>query len=118
MRPGLHVNAGGFEVETWAESYEPIDAEMVIGYDDGPLAGQAAVTRKGNAISIGAWSAPLVTSVLEQVLAESGVLTFHLPEGVRRSTRGGTEIWMNWSQTAQVLPDGSEIGPVSFQFRG
>ncbi len=118
MRPGLHVHAGGFEVETWAESYEPIDADVVMTYDDGPLAGKAAVTRKGNAISIGAWSAPLIVSVLEQLLAESGVPTAHLAEGVRRSTRGSTEIWMNWSQTAQVLPDGSEIGPVSFQFRG
>jgi beta-galactosidase len=118
MRPGLHVHAGGFQVETWAESYEPIDADVLIAYDDGPLSGQAAVTRKGNAVSIGAWSAPLITSVLEQVLGEAGVATVRLPEGVRRSHNGNSEIWMNFSQTAQVLPDGSEIGPVSFQFRG
>lgn len=118
LRPGLFVHAGGCEVETWAESYEPIDAELLVSYDDGPLAGQAAVTRKGNAISIGAWSSELVTTVLEQVLTEAGVPTVRLPEGVRRSHNGGAEIWMNWSQTAQVLPDGSEIGPVSFQFRG
>ena len=84
LRPGLTVRAGGYEIEAWAESYEPIDANVLIAYDDGPLSGQAAVTRNGNAISIGAWSAPLVTSVLEQVLAESGVPTVRLPEGVRR----------------------------------
>ena len=61
-----------------------------IAYDDGPLAGQAAVTRKGNAISIGAWSAPLVISVLEQVLAEAGVPTVRLPEGVRASPTTAT----------------------------
>lgn len=118
LRPGLTVRAGGYEVETWAESYEPVDAEVLIRYDDGPLAGQAAVTRKGNAFSIGAWSDELVVSILEQVLTEAGVPTVRLPEGVRRSQNGNTEIWMNFSQTTQILPDGSEIGPVSFQFRG
>jgi beta-galactosidase len=118
MRPGLTVQAGGFEVETWAESYEPTGAEVLVAYDDGPLAGQAAVTRNGNAISIGAWSAPLITSVLEQILAEAGVGPVRLPDGVRRSHNGNTEIWMNFAQTAQLLPDGTEIGPVSFQFRG
>ena len=93
-------------------------ARSLIAYDDGPLAGQAAVVRNGNAISIGAWSAPLVTSVLEQVLPNAGVPTCDLPDGVRGSRNGNTEIWMNFAQTAQILPDGSEIGPVSFQFRG
>jgi hypothetical protein len=55
---------------------------------------------------------------LEQVLAEAGVPTVRLPEGVRRSHNGSAEIWMNFAQTPQTLPDGSEIGPVSFQFRG
>ncbi len=118
LRPGLFVHAGGFEVETWAESYEPIDAKPMVSYDDGPLAGQAAVTRNGNATSIGAWSSELVTTVLEQVMSEAGVPTVRLPEGVRRSHNGSTEIWMNWTRSPQILPDGSEIGPVSFQFRG
>jgi beta-galactosidase len=118
LRPGLTVHAGGYEVETWAESYEPTGADVLVTYDDGPLAGQAAVTRKGNALSIGAWSAPLVTEVLEQVLTESGVPTIRLPEGLRVSHRGDTEIWMNFAQQPATLPDGSQIGPVSFQFRG
>jgi beta-galactosidase len=118
MRPGLTVHAGGYEVETWAESYQPTEAEVVVTYDDGPLAGQAAVTRNGNAWSIGAWSAPLITEILEQVLAAAGIVTARLPEGLRVSHNGSTEIWMNFAQSEAILPDGSTIGPVSFQFRG
>lgn len=118
LRPGLVVHAGGCQVETWAESYEPADVETVVAYDDGPLAGQAAVTRNGNAWSIGAWSALLITDILERVCAQAGLTTAHLPDGVRVSHNGATEIWMNFSQTEAVLPDGSTMAPVSFQFRG
>jgi beta-galactosidase len=118
MRPGLTVHAGGHLVETWAESYAPITADVLVTYDDGPLAGQAAVTRHGNALAIGAWSAPLITSVLTQVLTEAGVPVTPLPEGVRVSRNGSTEIWMNFNQEAVELPDGSMMEPVSFQLRG
>lgn len=118
LRPGLTVHAGGFEVETWAESYEPTGAEVVITYDDGPLAGQAAVTRHGNAWSIGAWSVPLVTTVLADVMAAAGVPTIRLPDELRVCRRGASEIWMNFAQHPVTLPDGSTMAPVSFQFRG
>lgn len=118
MRPGLTVHAGGHLVETWAESYAPTTADVLITYDDGPLAGQAAVTRHRNAISIGAWSAPLIASVLTQVLIEAGVPVTPLPEGVRVSRNGSTEIWMNFNQESAQLPDGSTMEPVSFQVRG
>lgn len=118
LRPGLVQHAGGYEVETWAESYEPTEAQTIVTYDDGPLAGQAAVTRNGNAWSIGAWSAPLITLILERLAAEAGIITARLPEGLRVSHRGESEIWMNFAQTEAVLPDGSTMGPVSFRFRG
>jgi beta-galactosidase len=118
MRPGLTVRAGGHEVEVWAESYEPLGSEVVITYDDGPLAGQAAVTRAGQTYSIGAWSETLITSVLADVLEAAGIAIVTLPEGVRISRRGSTEIWMNFNQESATLPDGTVIGPVSFQFRG
>jgi beta-galactosidase len=117
MRPGLTVHVGGHVVETWAESYDPIDAEVLVTYDDGPLAGQAAVVRKGNAISVGAWSQTLLASLLTQVLTEAGVPVTPLPEGVRVSRRGDTEIWMNFNQEPATLPDGATIGPVSFELR-
>ena len=69
-------------------------------------------------LSVGAWSATLLGSVLAQVLTEAGVAVTPLPEGVRVSRRGGTEVWMNFTQEAATLPDGSAIGPVSFRFRG
>ena len=60
MRPGLTVRAGGHEVvQTWAEAYRPTTGTAVVAYDDGPLAGEAAVVRNGNAVSIGAWSTSL-----------------------------------------------------------
>jgi beta-galactosidase len=117
MRPGLTVRAGGHEVETWAESYEPTGAEALVTYDDGPLAGQAAVTRQGNVFSVGAWSEALLKSLLERVLTEAGVRVTSLPQGVRVSRRGDTEIWMNFNQEPATLPDGSTIGAVSFELR-
>jgi hypothetical protein len=72
--------------------------------------------------------APVVneTSGLKRVaidfLACSGS-TLGMPIDVRRpacprvSHNGSTEIWMNFAQTEAVLPDGSTMAPVSFQFR-
>jgi beta-galactosidase len=118
MRPGLAVCAGGHLVETWAESYEPLGADVLVSYDDGPLADQAAVTRHGNAFSIGAWSASLLELVLTDVLTAAGVPVTPVPQGVRISRRGGTEVWMNFNQEPTTLPDGSTLGPVSFHLRG
>jgi beta-galactosidase len=114
----MRVHAGGHEVETWAEAYRLTGGQALVSYDDGPLAGEAAVVRHGNAISIGAWSEALLTKVLESVLAEAGIPTQRMPDGVRVSRRGPTEIWMNFSQEPRQLPDGSTMAPVSFQFRG
>jgi hypothetical protein len=47
-----------------------------------------------------------------------GIVTARLPEGLRVSHNGDPEIWMNFAQSEVILPDGSTIGPVSFQFRG
>jgi beta-galactosidase len=118
MRPGLTVRAGGHVVETWAESYKPVGSEVLVTYDDGPLAGQAALVRNGRVYSVGAWSASLLETVLTAVLTEAGVPVTRLPEGVRVSHRGGTEIWMNFNQEPATLPDGTTMGPVSFWLRG
>lgn len=118
MRPGITVHVDGHVVETWAEAYRPIDAHVLRTYADGPLAGEAAVVRSGNALSIGAWSAPLVTETLAGVLAEAGIPAVPLPEGVRVCRRGALEIWLNFNQEPAALPDGSTLAPVSFQFRG
>jgi beta-galactosidase len=117
MREGLTVRAGGHVVEIWAEAYRPTTGIVLITYDDGPLAGEAAVVRNGNVISIGAWSDSLVGEVLTGVLNEAGVPHLPLPEGVRVSRRGNSEIWMNFNESESGLPDGSTIGPVAFQIR-
>jgi beta-galactosidase len=118
MREGLTVRAGGHVVEIWAEAYRPTTGSVQVAYDDGPLAGEAAVVRNGNAISIGAWSDSLVTKVLTGFLEEAGIPHAQLPAGVRVSRRGASEIWMNFNELESRLPDGSTIEPVSFQIRG
>jgi beta-galactosidase len=117
MRPGLTVRVGGHEVVTWAESYRPTKGTALVSYDDGPFAGEAAVVRNGNAVSIGAWSGSLVTEVLTGILAEAGVPHIPLPDGVRVSRRGRNEIWMNFTESEVTLPDGTTLAPVSFQIR-
>jgi len=120
MRPGMSVQVGDHRIETWAESYRPLgDATRTLrAYTSGPLAGQPAVVRNGNAISIGAWSEDLVREIVREVCAEIGIPTADLPAGVRVSRRGATEVWMNFNQEAVTLADGRTLEPVSFQFRG
>ena len=117
MRPGLTVRAGGHEVVTWAEAYRPITGTAIVTYDDGPFAGEAAVVRNGNAVSIGAWSSSLITEVLTGILDEAGVPHLSLPDGVRVSRRGASTIWMNFNESEAQLPDGSTIRPVAYQIR-
>jgi beta-galactosidase len=111
------VHAGGHEVVNWAEAYRPTTGTALVTYDDGPFAGQAAVVRNGNAVSIGAWSASLLAEVLIGICAEVGVPFVALPEGVRVSRCGSSEIWMNFNEADSRLPDGSTMAPVSFQIR-
>jgi beta-galactosidase len=117
MRPGLNTHVGTHLVETWAESYGPTGGEVVHTYADGPLAGQAAVIRHGNVTTIGAWSSPLVTEVLAGLLAELQIPTAALPDGVRVARRGDIATWMNFNLAPAVLPDGTSLGPVSFELR-
>jgi beta-galactosidase len=118
MRPGLTVHVGEHIVETWAESYRGLGDLAIRRYSDGPLIGEPAVVRHGNVTTIGAWSASLVAELLAEILGEAGIPAARLPEGVRVSRRGFGEIWMNFDQHPESLPDGSTIGPVSFQIRG
>jgi hypothetical protein len=117
MRPDLTVHAGGHDVVTWAESYEPTNGTSLFNYDDGPLAGQAAVVQKDNVFSIGAWSTLLIADVLSQVFTRAGIPIVSLPEGMGVSRRGAAVIWMNFNQDGASLPDGTQLGPVSFQIR-
>ncbi|MGH2615120.1 MAG: beta-galactosidase [Thermomicrobiales bacterium] len=130
MRPGLscHVTAIppspiamgeglGVRAEVWAESYALHGGAATHSYSDGPMAGEAAVVRHGNAVTLGAWSPDLIREVIAGLLAERGIPHQHLPEGVRVARRGGTETWMNFNQAPATLPDGSTLGPVSFEVR-
>ena len=109
----MHV--GEHPVETWAESYEPIADDVTHTYADGPLAGQAAVVRHGNVTTIGAWSPSLVTEILTNLLAELRIPATALPDGVRVARRGDITTWMNFNLEPATLPDGTTLGPVSFE---
>ena len=119
LPPGLSVRAGGHAVETWAESYAPsAPATVEATYDDGPLAGQPAVVRHGAATTIGAWSPTLVAETLAARCAELGIATEPLPTGVRVARRGGIATYLNFNPEPVTLPDGTPLGPVSFELRG
>ncbi len=120
LPPWLSVRAGGHEVGIWAEAYRLCGAEAVVRYADGPLAGEAAVTRHGRATAIGAWSASLVTAVLRDELVAAGLepLADPLPLGVRRSRRGETTVWMNFDPEPVEIAGVGTLAPVSSVVRG
>ncbi|MFT4040165.1 MAG: beta-galactosidase [Thermomicrobiales bacterium] len=117
MRPGLVCHAGGHEVTFWAESYALQGGSALATYDDGPQAGEAAVVRHGNAVTVGAWSPDLLREVLAGLLAERGIPHQRLPDGVRVARRGSDAVWLNFNETAVALPDGDTLEPVSWQVR-
>ena len=115
LRPGLVVHADGHEVMTWGESYMPRDgATTEFTYDDGPLAGQAAVVRNGSVTTIGAWSTSLISSVLAERCAELGIATEPMPEGARVARRGDVATYLNFNAETMKLKNGLTLGPVSF----
>jgi beta-galactosidase len=114
LRPGLRVHAAGCPVETWAEAYRLLGATVLARYDDGPLAGEAAVVRHGNAVTLGAWSPALIRQTLAGLLAEAGIPTLDLPEGIRRARRGDRAIWLNFNQFPVTVTDSLALPPVSY----
>ena len=117
LRPGLTCHVGGHEVEIWAESYTPRGGETVHRYTDGPMAGDAAVIRHGNAVTLGAWSPTLIREVLAGLLRARDIPQQVLPEGVRVARRGDLATWLNFNQAPAELPDGTMLEPVSFSQR-
>ncbi|HQY30326.1 MAG TPA: beta-galactosidase [Thermomicrobiales bacterium] len=109
MWPGTTIEAGGEEVTIWAEAYQPTTAQVLHTYDSGPLQGEAAVVRNGKVTTIGAFSSLLIARVLAQVLAQAGIAIVPLDEGLRRSSRGGRTLWMNFNDNERRLPDGRHI---------
>jgi beta-galactosidase len=81
------------------------------------MQGQAAVVRHRNAVTIGAWSAPLIREVLATLLTEAGIRVMDLPDGIRIARRGEAVTWMNYNQHPAPLPDGTIMPPVSFEVR-
>lgn len=114
LREGMTLTVDDEEVTDWAESYIADQSDVMFTYDEGPLAGQAAAIRSGPCYSIGAFSPILIGRLLAHVLTEAGIPVVALDEGLRRSIRGDRTIWMNFNDDPRRLPDGREIGEVSF----
>src|SRR3712207_8326899 len=53
-----------------------------------------------------AWSSSLIGEVLTGLLAEVGIPTTQLPDGVRVARRGQITTWMNFNLEPVTLPDG------------
>ena len=114
LRPGMTVQVDDEEVTRWAEAYRLHDGSAMHTYDDGPLAGQAAVVRKGNVMTIGALSPILIARMLAHMLVEAGIAVTPLEEGVRVARHSGMPVWMNFTEDDVALPDGRRLGPVSY----
>ncbi len=115
LPPGMVVRAAGHEAGIWAESYRLARGEAAVRYDDGPLAGDAAVVRSGAVTTVGAWSGTLVRSLLRDELAALGVATLELPDGVRVSRRAGRTVWTNFTEASVTLDGGMTLAPVSYR---
>ncbi len=118
MPPLVAVSAGGHRVETWAENYQTTAGASVVAYDDGPLAGTAAVVRFGNCLTIGAWSPSLIEDLLSAELRDVGLDPVRLPDGLRRSSvDDDRHIWLNFTESPQRPPGGLLLEPVSWRIQ-
>ena len=102
-----------FSAKLWCESYELTGANATHTYLNGPMAGVAAVTNKGNVSVIGALSGSLIKSILKAALGEVGIETFTLPKGMRLSRRGETTLVLNFN-LHDVEWEGTTYPGVSF----
>lgn len=116
LRPGVMQGVtgafGSVDASLWAESYRLTGAQTLATYAGGPLDGQSAVIRHGNATVIGAHSQELIRAVLSDVLGGAGVPLLDLPEGVRVSRRADRTLVQNWHPHA-VTWGGLKLGAVS-----
>ena len=102
-----------FSAKLWCESYELTGANATHTYLNGPMAGVAAVTNKGNVSVIGALSGSLIKSILKAALGEVGIETFTLPKGMRLSRRGDITLVLNFN-LHDVEWEGTTYPGVSF----
>ena len=68
------------------------------------------MVRNGNAVSIGAWSASLVSEVLTGILDEAGRAAHSAARRSPRQPARRSEIWMNFNESEAPLPDGTTLG--------
>jgi beta-galactosidase len=118
LPPGLTVQVGAHTAETWAEGYRLVGGTATQHYTSGPLGGQAAVVVNGHATTIGAWSATLVSDVLEALLDEVNLPVPRLPDGVRVTRRAERILWQNFTDQAVQLPDGSRLAAIAWRLEG
>jgi len=102
------------EVTDYSEVLRVKDAEVLATYDQDYYAGNAAVTKKhygeGNAYYVACRMKPYDMSMFfSEILAEAGVETKAIPEGVEYHVRYGEnnyyEFYLNMNETAVELTD-------------
>lgn len=114
MRPGLKEKVSGYDVTVWSESYRPVDAQVLHVFESGPMAGECAVMRKNNVLTIGVHSSGLIHDLIRDVLMETGVPVLDVPEGVRVSRRAGKMLVQNFNPYGVDFL-GTRLAAVSFE---
>jgi beta-galactosidase len=118
LRPTLQQSINAVDgneshiAKLWCESYEPVTANVVYSYADGPLEGLAAVTEHQQVTVIGALSTTLCRQILKQTLLKQNVSICELPDGLRISRRATCKLVMNFNQQ-DVIWQGITIPAVS-----
>lgn len=95
---GIQGDLGSSRATIWQEVVRPIDADVVMRFADGDLAGEPAVTRRGNAWYVATQpDREGMHSILDAVLADSGVdqLLDEPVDGVEAVRRGEATFVIN-----------------------
>lgn len=82
--------------DVWQEDLDPIGAEVIARYAEGPAAGGAAITRNAHGAGTGWYvstrlDAAALRPVLDAVYADAGLRATGMPEGVELVTRESAE---------------------------
>ena len=100
LRPGLRHQADGFAIELWLEHLET-NAEAELVAQDGTV----AVWRNRNRRYLAAWpTADLASLVMARAVADAGLATCALPEGLRLRRTGDHTFVFNYSAEPITLP--------------
>ena len=100
LRPGLDHVGDGWTIAHWIEHLET-EAEAELIATDGTVAGW----RAGRTRYLAAWPTPdLASAILAKAVADAGLVTHNLPDGLRLRRAGSQLFAFNYSTQPCTLP--------------